>query len=102
MDTGAMEPGQAVRVRVGFPPGHCRTPFYIKGCTGTVERRVARFGNPELLAYGLGSTPKPMLYRVRFPLRTVWPDYGGPASDTVDIELYEHWLEPLAEAPAEA
>jgi nitrile hydratase len=31
---------------------------------------------------------------VRFAQREVWPDYGGPATDTVDIEIYEHWLEP--------
>lgn len=97
MDSGALTPGQRVRVRPGHPPGHCRTPFYIRGREGWIERRVGRFGNPELLGYGLGADPKPMLYRVRFPLRDVWPDYGGTETDTLDVELYEHWLEPLAE-----
>jgi nitrile hydratase len=35
-----------------------------------------------------------VLYRVRFPLGSVWDRYGGDPSDTVDVELYEHWLEP--------
>ena len=25
------------------------------------------------------------------------PDYDGPTGDTIDIELYEHWLEPATE-----
>lgn len=95
-DTGALSPGQRVRVRSSHPPGHCRTPFYIRGLTGTVERCVGRFANPELLAYGLGPTPKPVLYRVRFRMADVWPDYCGSPSDTLDVELYEHWLVPGA------
>jgi len=38
--------------------------------------------------------PLQPLYRVRFRQSDVWPDYGGQAADTVDIEIYEHWLEP--------
>jgi nitrile hydratase subunit beta len=30
---------------------------------------------------------------VRFPQKRVWPDYDGAAGDTIDIEIYEHWLE---------
>lgn len=96
IEAGTMAAGQAVRVRRSFPPGHCRTPFYIKGCTGRIERAVGRFANPEFLAYDLGRAPQPMLYRVRFPMRSVWPDYGGPETDSVDVELYEHWLQPLS------
>ena len=95
IDTGSLSPGQLVRVRSSHPPGHCRTPFYIRGLTGTVERRVGRFANPELLGYGLGPTPKPMLYRVRFSMADVWPDYRGAATDTLDVEIYEHWLVPV-------
>jgi len=29
---------------------------------------------------------------VRFRQGEVWPDYAGPPQDTVDIEIYEHWL----------
>ena len=34
------------------------------------------------------------LYRVRFVQSHVWTGYSGGALDTVDIDLYEHWLEP--------
>jgi nitrile hydratase len=86
-------PGQTVRVKTGNPPGHVRTPYYIRGKTGLVERICGEFRNPEELAYGRSGEPKRVLYRVRFAQKQVWPDYAGPADDTVDIELYEHWLE---------
>jgi hypothetical protein len=25
----------------------------------------------------------------------VWPDYAGAAGDTIDIDIYEHWLQPV-------
>ena len=31
------KPGDTVRVRVGSPPGHFRTPAYIQGKTGVIE-----------------------------------------------------------------
>jgi len=86
-------PGETVRVRTGNPPGHVRTPFYIRGKTGRVERICGEFRNPEELAYGRSGEPKRVLYRVRFAQKQVWPDYAGPPADTIDIELYEHWLE---------
>lgn len=86
--------GQAVRVRRADPPGHLRTPWYIRGHDGVIERVCGAFPNPEERAYGRSGLPAVTLYRVRFPQRRVWPDYAGPASDTVDIEIYEHWLEP--------
>ena len=85
--------GHRVRVRAVYPPGHLRTPTYIRGKTGVVERVLAAYPNPELCAYGQHGPPQP-LYRVRFVQAEVWPDYSGPAADTVDVEIYEHWLEP--------
>ena len=35
-----------------------------------------------------------MLYRVRFSQKEVWPGYKGPARDIIEMEIYEHWLEP--------
>jgi nitrile hydratase len=46
------------------------------------------------LALGRDGLPRRPLYRVRFPQHDVWPDYAGPGQDTVDIEIFEHWLEP--------
>lgn len=85
-----------MRVRFAFPPGHVRTPFYARGRCGVVERVCGSFANPEELAYGRTGLPARPLYRVRFAQRELWPDYPGPACDTVDIEIYEHWLEPAS------
>src|SRR5689334_23328724 len=87
-------PGDKVAVRMADPPGHIRTPFYIRGHTGVVERLCGSFRNPEELAYRRSGLPAQPLYRVRFRQQDVWPDYLGPAHDTVDIEIYQHWLEP--------
>ncbi len=92
--SAAFAPGSRVRVRWADPPGHLRTPYYVRGKTGVVERYLGDFANPEELAYGRSGLPKQPLYRVRFPQREVWPDYAGRADDTVDIEIYQHWLEP--------
>lgn len=32
------------------------------------------------------------MYRVRFRQVDVWPDYNGPDSDLIDVEVYQHWL----------
>ena len=87
-------PGDPVRVRFAAPPGHIRTPWYIRGRAGTVERLCGTFRNPEELAYNRPGMPSQPLYRVRFRQAQIWPDYRGPATDTVEIEIYQHWLEP--------
>ncbi|KPK17754.1 MAG: nitrile hydratase [Betaproteobacteria bacterium SG8_41] len=86
--------GDAVSVRAAYPPGHIRTPYYIRGKQGVIERICGEFANPEELAFGRDGLPKRPLYRVRFRQRHVWPHYSGAVEDTVDIEIFEHWLEP--------
>jgi len=85
--------GDQVRVRKTAPLGHIRTPFYIRGCTGTIERLCGSFPNPEELAQMRDGLPAQPLYRVRFLQKDVWPDYRGSASDVVEIEIFQHWLE---------
>ena len=84
--------GEQVRVRTDFPPGHVRTPVYVRGKTGVVIRRFGAFKNPELAAYRLAG-PNKALYQVRFRQADLWRDYAGSDRDTVDLDLYEHWLE---------
>ena len=90
--------GDAVRVRKVDVPGHVRTPWYIRGHFGRIERYCGAFPNPEELAYGRDGLPAQPLYRVQFRQTDVWPGYAGPASDTIDIEIYQHWLEPAGDA----
>ena len=85
--------GDHVRVLEMFPLGHVRTPWYIRGKTGTVERLCGAYPNPEELAYHRSGLPAQPLYRVRFLQRDVWPNYHGNPIDTVDLEIYQHWLE---------
>lgn len=88
------------RVEVAFrdPPDtprkpHLRTPWYVRGKSGEIERICGEFRNPEGLAYGEDGLPKQTLYRVRFSQSHLWPDYAGPVQDCVEVEIYEHWLE---------
>ncbi len=90
---GRFQPGDAVRVREAYPPGHVRTPFFTRGKTGVIENIVGDYANPEQLAYGRRDTPKLTLYHVRFQQTELWPDYDGPTGDTAMVAIYEPWLD---------
>ncbi|HTV52850.1 MAG TPA: SH3-like domain-containing protein [Steroidobacteraceae bacterium] len=87
-------PGDQVRVRWADVPGHTRTPWYIRGRTGIIERLCGAYPNPEERAYARSGLPEQPLYRVRFVQAQVWPNYTGTPADTIDVEIYQHWLEP--------
>jgi hypothetical protein len=93
MTTPKFTVGQQVRVRAAFPPGHIRTPYYTRGCVGTIESLAGLDPNPEQLAYGRFDQPPVPLYRVRFRQPDLWPDYPGNAQDTTVVDIFEHWLE---------
>jgi nitrile hydratase len=86
-------PGEKVRVIKAFPLGHVRTPFYIRGKSGTIERYCGAFPNPEELAQMRDGLPAVPLYRVKFNQKDVWPDYRGSPKDVLEVEIYQHWLE---------
>lgn len=111
-------PGTRVRVRAAWPEAveyvHLRTPSYIRGHEGVVERCFGVFSNPEDLAFGR-PPQKFALYHVAFDRATVWPGgdtapgdgantdtqtatRGRPhtGTDTLLVEIYEHWLEEIA------
>ena len=90
---GRFAPGQAVRVKKGAAPGHIRTPFYLRGKLGRVERICGDFANPEELAYRRKGLPAKTLYRVRFTMAEVWGEAAERPADTIDAEIFEHWLE---------
>jgi nitrile hydratase len=91
------KPGDCVVVRTGAPPGHVRTPSYLKGKRGVVLRDHGAWPNPEELAYGKSGLPKRTNYWVEFSMDEVWGGHGryGP-DDTIAAEIYEHWLEPAS------
>jgi nitrile hydratase len=90
-----LAPGTAVTVKLDWPetrgPCHIRTPHFIRGAQGVVERHLGRFPNPEDLAF---ARPAAMLdlYHVRFDQPAIWGE--GKPGDAVVIELTEAWLEP--------
>jgi nitrile hydratase len=89
--TARFKPGDRVRIGDHNPPGHRRVPVYARGREGTIERICGEFPNPEELAYGFDG----LLYRVRIRQSDIWPDYKGSANDLLELEIYEHWLEPV-------
>ena len=89
--------GDAVQVRRAYPPGHLRTPTFIRGKRGVVEALPGVYANPEELAYGRSGTPEQPLYRVRFWQSEVWPEYAGSTADSIFVDIYEHWLIPAGD-----
>jgi hypothetical protein len=87
-------PGSPVRVRRDFPElrGRChiRTPHYLRGLQGTVERPLGSYPNPEDLAFGRPAARVP-LYHVRFAQPKLFGE--GASGDTLLVEVFEHWLE---------
>lgn len=85
--------GDSVRVRSDAGRGHHRTPWYIKGKVGRVNRVSGPFFNPESRTYGGSGEPRQPLYMVEFSQADVWgDDYREHASDTVLVDIYENWL----------
>jgi nitrile hydratase subunit beta len=89
-------PGDAVRVKDDWPetrgPVHIRTPYYLRGRTGTVVRYLGAFPNPEDLAFARPADRR-ALYHVQFSQGAVWQG-GDHPRDELLVEIYEHWLEP--------
>jgi hypothetical protein len=90
--------GDKVRVAERWPEAgvervHVRTPHFLRGRTGTVERVLGDFANPEELAFGRAGLPKVPLYMIKFREAELWAEGGFKPQDTLTADLYEHWLE---------
>jgi nitrile hydratase subunit beta len=85
--------GQPVTVAARAHRGHHRTPGYIKGKTGRIERLHASFPNPEYRAYGGDGLPELPLYLVSFARQDLWPDSHAGDGDRICVDVFEHWLE---------
>ena len=91
--------GDWIKVRENYPPGHIRTPFFVRGKSGVVKSIPGNYQNPEQLAYGRPGLPKKTLYRISFKQNDLWPNYAGSIADTIIVDIYEHWLEPIKKVP---
>jgi nitrile hydratase len=92
------EVGDPVRVADRWPESggvlvHVRTPHFLRGRTGTIERVLGAFPNPEQLAFGKPGLPAVPLYTVKFRESELWAAGGFRPQDTLTADLYEHWLE---------
>jgi nitrile hydratase subunit beta len=95
--TKRFAPGDAVIVDDRVVMGHCRTPAYLRGKTGVVAEVLGQFRDPERLAYHRPGWPAQVLYKVRFAQSHVWNgNYRGPANDSLEADIYEDWLRPVA------
>ena len=91
---GRFKAGDRVKVKFADRPGHIRTPWYVRGKAGWIERVYGDFLNPESLAYGRDGLPKKTLYLVGFEQSEVFGKAAG-SRDKVLVDIYDHWLEPL-------
>jgi nitrile hydratase len=92
--------GARVRVKDRPVSGHVRTPSYVRGKAGWVAACHGAYRNPEDLAYGRDGLPKQPLYLVAFRQTDLWPGYPGSPGDTLYVDIYQHWLEPVLEEAA--
>lgn len=79
--------------------GHCRTPWYVRGKTGTVVEIQGVFRDPVRLAYHRPGLPAQVLYKVRLRQSDLWPRYQGATKDHLEVDIYEPWLMPAERAP---
>lgn len=86
--------GERVRIAARSPGVHHRTPWYVMGREGVVERLLRPEGQPESFAYGGDGEPFGMVYLVRLPQSALWSDYAEGPEDSLELEVFEHWLEP--------
>ena len=85
-------PGDRVRVRSDFVPGHVRMPGYIRGKTGTVVQVSPAYPFPDAHAHGIAAEDEPT-YDVRFRSEELWPDSADAA--LVHVGVFESYLERL-------
>jgi nitrile hydratase len=84
------KPGDRVRVREDYVPGHVRMPGYIRGKTGVVVGVSPAYPFPDAHAHGIHAQDEPT-YDVRFRTEELWPDSSDSA--LVHVGVFESYLE---------
>ena len=83
-------PGDRVRVKEDFVPGHVRMPAYIRGKTGTVVMESPAYPFPDAHAHGVPAEDEPT-YDVAFRSEDLWPNGAEPA--LVHVGVFRSYLE---------
>lgn len=84
------KPGDRVKVREDYVPGHVRMPGYIRGKTGTVVGVSPAYPFPDAHAHGVHAQDEPT-YDVRFRTEELWPESSDSA--LVHVGVFESYLE---------
>ena len=84
------QPGDRVRVKLDFVPGHIRLPAYIRGHVGTVVGESPAYPFPDAHAHGIHAEDEPT-YDVRFRAEDLWPNGCDPA--LVHVGVFQSYLE---------
>lgn len=85
--------GQTVRARNMHPTGHTRLPRYARGKHGVVVRDHGVYEFPDTNSRDEGQNWQ-HVYAVRFAARELWGE-TAPAQDSVHIDLWDDYLEPI-------
>ena len=83
--------GERVRVAARTHEGHHRTPGYVKGKSGRVERVHGRFRNPETRAYGADGLPEIQISLLFTPPGTAGL-MGLRTGQTNGTSAYDTWF----------
>ena len=83
------KPGDRVRVKEDYVPGHIRMPGYIRGKVGVVVRETPAYPYPDAHAHGVEAQDEPT-YDVRFRAEDLWP--GGAEPALVHVGVFQSYL----------
>jgi len=84
------QPGDRVRVRSDYVPGHMRMPGYIRGKTGVVVSESPAYPFPDAQAHAIEAEDEPT-YDVRFATEDLWPQSADAA--LVHVAVFQSYLE---------
>jgi len=84
------KPGDRVRVKLEYVPGHIRMPSYIRGKTGVVVGESPPYPFPDAHAHGVDAEDEPT-YDVRFRSQDLWPN--GADAALVHVGVFQSYLE---------
>jgi nitrile hydratase subunit beta len=84
------QPGDRVRVRADYVPGHVRMPGYIRGKTGAVVSESPAYPFPDARAHSVEAQDEPT-YDVRFRSEDLWPNSADAA--LVHVGVFQSYLE---------